>query len=666
MALDDGPDWLLALLTEIQLEQFYHKIRDELHVTRLAHFDYVKPSDLDHIGMGRPGQRRLEDAIKRRKQQGLRPKSWVYKMIGGPRTQEPGEGPSRPPAPRLDSDTSLKCLISEWDLRLGERLGDGCFGVVHRGEWTPPGGGTELTPTLPPQLSVAVKSLRSDVSTDPLALVDFLREVNAMSGLEHPHLLRLHGVVLSQPLKMVAQGLAYLESKLFIHRDVAARNVLLASEEQAKIGDFGLMRALSRRGDRYIMSAHRRVPFAWCAPESLRSGTFSHASDVWMFGVTLWEMFSYCEEPWMGLSGRQIMLKVEREGGRLERPEDCPRGLYGLQLKCWAHNPNERPHFRDIIALLHELRPREVRAAHDLNEPGWLRLETNDLITVIEGSPESSTWRGQNRRTLQVGIFPASVVSPEESPPSGVPRISLPVRNSFQHVGHGDLEPSRSWGAPDRIEELKGKPRDPKDPGGIKPGAQQLIRLTRLSKSLDSVSDLSVLQMKPRRPGKDLAFLPHHLGNPPSRPPWEMGLRPLETPPKSRPAPRPNQPRRTDAPLQQPRDRREAGGAKAPGGAHRAAVGVMGPPCGGQKGNSDMERKIKEVEEKVHGVTVDECREALRLHGWDTQRAVEELKVDQLFHISPHSRDECRRILEKHRWNLAMASRYILSRGLRA
>ncbi|CAM4707816.1 unnamed protein product [Caretta caretta] len=646
MALDDGPDWLLALLTEIQLEQFYHKIRDELHVTRLAHFDYVKPSDLDHIGMGRPGQRRLEDAIKRRKQQGLRPKSWVYKMIGGPRTQEPGEGPSRPPAPRLDSDTSLKCLISEWDLRLGERLGDGCFGVVHRGEWTPPGGGTELTPTLPPQLSVAVKSLRSDVSTDPLALVDFLREVNAMSGLEHPHLLRLHGVVLSQPLKMVmelaplgslydhlrppyplhrlwlyalqvAQGLAYLESKLFIHRDVAARNVLLASEEQAKIGDFGLMRALSRRGDRYIMSAHRRVPFAWCAPESLRSGTFSHASDVWMFGVTLWEMFSYCEEPWMGLSGRQ-------------------------------------------------LRPREVRAAHDLNEPGWLRLETNDLITVIEGSPESSTWRGQNRRTLQVGIFPASVVSPEESPPSGVPRISLPVRNSFQHVGHGDLEPSRSWGAPDRIEELKGKPRDPKDPGGIKPGAQQLIRLTRLSKSLDSVSDLSVLQMKPRRPGKDLAFLPHHLGNPPSRPPWEMGLRPLETPPKSRPAPRPNQPRRTDAPLQQPRDRREAGGAKAPGGAHRAAVGVMGPPCGGQKGNSDMERKIKEVEEKVHGVTVDECREALRLHGWDTQRAVEELKVDQLFHISPHSRDECRRILEKHRWNLAMASRYILSRGLRA
>uniref|UniRef100_A0A452GVE6 Protein kinase domain-containing protein n=1 Tax=Gopherus agassizii TaxID=38772 RepID=A0A452GVE6_9SAUR len=153
----------------------------------------------------------------------------------------------------------------------------------------------------------------------------------------------------------VAQGMAYLESKLFIHRDLAARNVLLASEEHAKIGDFGLMRALSSKGDRYIMSAHRKIPFAWCAPESLRSGVFSHASDVWMFGVTLWEMFSYCEEPWMGRSGRQIMLKLEREGARLECPEDCPRGLYGLQRRCWAHSPEERPHFRDIIGLLHEV-----------------------------------------------------------------------------------------------------------------------------------------------------------------------------------------------------------------------------------------------------------------------------------------------------------------------
>ncbi|XP_074838981.1 non-receptor tyrosine-protein kinase TNK1 isoform X2 [Carettochelys insculpta] len=688
MAPEEGTDWLRELLAEIQLEHFYPKIRDQLHVTRLAHFDFVRPSDLDSIGLGRPGQRRLEDAIKRRKHQGSRPMSWVYKMLGGGRTQESGartQESGETPCSRPDPTSSLKCLITEWDLRLRERLGDGCFGVVHRGEWSPPGGGT---------ITVAVKTLRSDVCADPAALLDFLNEVNAMSRLEHPHLLRLYGVVLSQPLKMVtelaplgslydhlrppyplqrlwlyalqvAQGMAYLEAKLFIHRDLAARNVLLASAEHAKIGDFGLVRALPGRGERYVMSSHRKIPFAWCAPESLRSGVFSHASDVWMFGVTLWEMFTYCEEPWMGLSGRQIMQKVEREGDRLPRPEDCPRGLYTLQLRCWAQRPEERPHFQDIIGFLHELRPQEVRATQDFSDPGWLRMEANDLVTVIEGSPESPTWRGQNQRTLRIGPFPAAVVSGPEPSPAGVPRISLPLRSSFQHVGHGDPEPGRSWGTPESTEDRKAKPKDSKEPVALKSGGQQLVRLTRLSKSLESVSDFSILRPKPRRPGDDLGFLLPPFGHPPSCQAGEAGLRPLDTPLKSRPAPRGNQPLRIDAPPQPPgaRERRDAAGMKVPGGAPRMAVGFPGPPPGGQKGATDVERKIKEVEAQVHGVTVDECREALRLHGWDTHRAVEALK---LFHMSPHSREECRRILEKHRWNLAMASRYVLSHRLRA
>ncbi|XP_026547088.1 non-receptor tyrosine-protein kinase TNK1-like, partial [Notechis scutatus] len=80
MAPDDGTEWLLQLLSKIQLEQFYPRIRDELHVTRPSHFDYVKPLDLDRIGLGRPGQRRLEEALKHRKGQSQRPKSWVYKV----------------------------------------------------------------------------------------------------------------------------------------------------------------------------------------------------------------------------------------------------------------------------------------------------------------------------------------------------------------------------------------------------------------------------------------------------------------------------------------------------------------------------------------------------------------------------------------------------------
>ncbi|XP_025031066.1 non-receptor tyrosine-protein kinase TNK1 isoform X3 [Python bivittatus] len=499
MAPDDGTEWLLQLLSEIQLEQFYTRIRDELHVTRPGHFDYVKPLDLDRIGMGRPGQRRLEEALKRRKGQGQgqRPRSWVYKMFTGGRSPESEETLNSQPsaAPRLDTDASLKCLISEWDLQLCERLGDGCFGVVHRAEWHAPGGAL---------IPVAVKTLRSDVSSDPGALIDFLNEVNAMCCLDHPHLLRLHGVVLTQPLKMVTElatlgslydrlhppfplhqlwsyaaqvagAMAYLESKLFIHRDLAARNILLVSEEHAKIGDFGLMRPLSSKSDRYVMSAHRRIPFAWCAPESLRLGIFTSASDVWMFGVTLWEMFSYCEEPWMGLTGRQIMIKIDREGGRLERTDDCPRGIYSLALKCWAHNPEERPKFRDIVHLLQEVRPKEVKASRSLSDPGWLRVEVNDVVTIIEGSPEPSTWRGQNKRTLKVGIFPSSIVTAEEgAPPVGAPRISLPIRSSLLHLSHGDIDPDRGWGGQDQKEEKKTKLR-----GGNPSKGKQLLQLAR-------------------------------------------------------------------------------------------------------------------------------------------------------------------------------------------
>ncbi|KAL8177046.1 UNVERIFIED_CONTAM: hypothetical protein K2H54_041173 [Gekko kuhli] len=688
MAPDDGTEWLLQLLTEIQLEQFYSKIRNELHVTRPGHFDYVRPSDLDRIGMGRPGQRRLEDALKRRKPPGQRPISWVYKMLTGGRSPENEEAPARQPStPRTDPDVSLKCLISEWDLALRERLGDGCFGVVHRAEWSSPGGTT---------IPVAVKSLRSDISADPGALIDFLNEVNAMCCLNHPNLLRLHGAVLTQPLKMVtelaplgslydhlrppfplhrlwsyglqvAKGMAYLEAKLFIHRDLAARNILLASEEHAKIGDFGLVRPLASKSDRYIMSAHRRIPFAWCAPESLRTGVFTSASDVWMFGVTLWEMFSYCEEPWMGFSGRQIMLKIDREGGRLERPDDCPRGIYALALKCWAHNPEERPRFREIVSLLQELHPREVKAAQALNEAGWLHLEPNDTVTVIDGSPDSPSWRGQNKRTLRVGAFPSSIAAPEETaPPSGSPHISLPLRSSFLHLAHGDVEPDRSWGAPDRMEK-KPKVTGANAGGQKRPEAQQLLRLTRLSKSLESISEFSILRNKPRIP----AFKPDN--------PSAIARRRFSDLPGPFPSSQPPEPRapKLAARLPNPalpswalpkpdcppgaRDRE----LRPPRTAPKGAMGPPAAPSGGQRPTTEVEKKIKEVQERVHGVTTEECREALRLHSWDPQKATQMLKVDQLFHIGSFSREECRRILERHRWNLAMASRYVLSRGLR-
>uniref|UniRef100_A0A8C8RX46 Activated CDC42 kinase 1 n=1 Tax=Pelusios castaneus TaxID=367368 RepID=A0A8C8RX46_9SAUR len=519
MQSDEGTDWLLELLAEVQLQQYFLRIRDDLNVTRLSHFDYVKNEDLEKIGLGRPGQRRLWEAVKRRKATCKR-KSWMSKVFSGKRPEaefqtQPQSTFCKPvtPPPTEEGQQALTCLISERDLTLFEKLGDGSFGVVRRGEWGAPTGKT---------LSVAVKCLKTDVLSQPEALDDFVREVNAMHSLDHPNLIRLYGVVLVPPMKMVtelaplgslldrlrknqghflistlcryavqiAKGMAYLESKRFIHRDLAARNILLASSDLVKIGDFGLMRALPKNDDQYVMQEHRKVPFAWCAPESLKTRTFSHASDTWMFGVTLWEMFTYGQEPWVGLSGSQILHKIDKEGERLPRPEDCPQDIYNVMLQCWAPKPEDRPTFVALRDFLLEAQPTDMRALQDVEEPEKLHIQMNDVITVIEGRAENYWWRGQNKRTLKVGQFPRNTVTSVAG--LSAHDISQPLKHSFIHTGHGDSDPQHCWGFPDKIDELYlGNPMDPPDVLGVDLNAARPTRLPGRAKkpSYDPVSE---------------------------------------------------------------------------------------------------------------------------------------------------------------------------------
>ncbi|KAG8581624.1 hypothetical protein GDO81_007737 [Engystomops pustulosus] len=504
MQADEGSEWLLELLSEVQLQQYFLRIRDDLNITRLSHFDYVKNEDLEKIGMGRPGQRRLWEAVKRRKAMCKR-KSWMSKVFSGkrpdsefaPLPQSTFRKPPSPPPP--EGQQALTCLISEKDISLFEKLGDGSFGVVRRGEWNTPTGKL---------FNVAVKCLKTDVLNQPDALDDFIREVNAMHSLDHVNLIRLYGVVLTHPMKMVtelaplgslldrlrknlghflistlchyaiqiANGMAYLESKRFIHRDLAARNILLSSNDLVKIGDFGLMRALPKNDDHYVMQEHRKVPFAWCAPESLKTRTFSHASDTWMFGVTLWEMFTYGQEPWIGLNGSQILHKIDKEGERLSRPEDSPQDIYNVMLQCWAHKPEDRPTFVALRDFLIEAQPTDMRALQDFQEPDKLHIEMNDVITVIEGRAENYWWRGQNKRTLKVGQFPRNTVTSVAG--LSAHDISRPLKNSFIHTGHGDSVPAHCWGFPDRIDELYlGNPMDPPDILGLDQGSAKPTQL---------------------------------------------------------------------------------------------------------------------------------------------------------------------------------------------
>lgn len=137
----------------------------------------------------------------------------------------------------------------------------------------------------------------------------------------------------------------YLESKHFVHRDLAARNILVMSRQQVKISDFGLSRALGADDDYYQAKEGGRWPIKWYPPECTIFGTFSHAGDVWSFGVTLWEMYTFGETPYGDIEQKELIPFLEG-GGRLRQPDLCPPHIFEIMQGCWNFNPKHRPTFR--------------------------------------------------------------------------------------------------------------------------------------------------------------------------------------------------------------------------------------------------------------------------------------------------------------------------------
>eukprot|EP00730_Choanoeca_flexa_P017206 TRINITY_DN8253_c0_g1_i2.p2 TRINITY_DN8253_c0_g1~~TRINITY_DN8253_c0_g1_i2.p2 ORF type:complete len:372 (+),score=85.04 TRINITY_DN8253_c0_g1_i2:1241-2356(+) len=268
-----------------------------------------------------------------------------------------------PPPPPTSSSPHV---IDRKAIDLGTKLGSGEFGAVYKGVWNTGGRGIE----------VAIKTMKQELvgSADQ----EFLREANLMVSLKHRNVVSLLGICLppelmivqelmpegsmqdyleKRPYKIktnqllqwaaeVANGMCYLEKKKFVHRDLATRNILLNANLEAKISDFGLSRVYE--DNYYKASAGGKWPIKWYAPESIYYGKFTTRSDVWSFGVTIWEIFSFAEMPYGDMSGQDVIRMLE-EGGRLPGPRGCPAKVYGVMCECWSMEADERPSFSQLL-----------------------------------------------------------------------------------------------------------------------------------------------------------------------------------------------------------------------------------------------------------------------------------------------------------------------------
>uniref|UniRef100_A0A7M4FM87 receptor protein-tyrosine kinase n=1 Tax=Crocodylus porosus TaxID=8502 RepID=A0A7M4FM87_CROPO len=217
-------------------------------------------------------------------------------------------------------------------------------------------------------------------------LLDFLRksrvlETDPAFAKEHGTASTLTSQQLLQFASDVAKGMQYLSEKQFIHRDLAARNVLVGENLASKIADFGL----SRGEEVYVKKTMGRLPVRWMAIESLNYSVYTTKSDVWSFGVLLWEIVSLGGTPYCGMTCAELYEKLP-QGYRMEKPRNCDDEVYELMRQCWRDRPYERPPFAQIsLQLIRMLEARKVPAEMPLAHPPMLLLGPGVLLTLVAG-----------------------------------------------------------------------------------------------------------------------------------------------------------------------------------------------------------------------------------------------------------------------------------------
>ncbi|KAJ7337779.1 hypothetical protein OS493_007935 [Desmophyllum pertusum] len=186
----------------------------------------------------------------------------------------------------------------------------------------------------------------------------------------------------------VANGMLHLSSKKCVHRDLAARNVLLGKDNVAMVSDFGLSRDVYESGE-YENISGGILPVRWMALESLEDYTYNTKSDVWSFGVLLWEIESAGKMPYSGLGGMEVVEFI-KSGKRLAKPDECPAGVYEIMTSCWRPDPSQRPSFAELVTSLEQ----ELQSKEDSLKDKSLEIESQgsvNLATEINDHEEGIT-----------------------------------------------------------------------------------------------------------------------------------------------------------------------------------------------------------------------------------------------------------------------------------
>ena len=246
-------------------------------------------------------------------------------------------------------------------------LGKGAFGSVYKGVWQPN--------NVKYYLEIAIKELNSDLEKAD----ELIDEAQIMASVNHPHCLRLIALCMAKPIMIItplikfgsvlnffntykksvnekmlltwcaqiADGMNYLESREIVHRDLAARNVLVQGTYFVKITDFGLSKVLDDGSSEFYGETGSLMPIKWLAPECISQRLYTHKSDVWSYGVTCWELFTFGAKPFEEVPVKDIYLHV-KSGMRLAQPSTTTLNVYMNLIKCWINEPDSRPSFNQL------------------------------------------------------------------------------------------------------------------------------------------------------------------------------------------------------------------------------------------------------------------------------------------------------------------------------